>query len=121
MKNVFVLDRDRLIASRIIIPGDPGSLLLKMVESNAMPPEGPALSDEEKKILRDWVMAGAPQLNDKTGSATRAFIDEQTLIGSNSESPAREQVDAWVRLQDTDPERELQVIEVAGQVEPLHQ
>lgn len=79
LKNVFVLNRDRLIASRIVVPGDPGSLLLKMVESNAMPPGGPALSDEEKKILRDWVMAGAPQWNDKTGSANRAFVDEQKL------------------------------------------
>jgi mono/diheme cytochrome c family protein len=40
-KNVFVLERDRLIASRIVVPGDPDSQLLKMVESNAMPPGGP--------------------------------------------------------------------------------
>ena len=80
MKNVFVLNRDRLIAARIVVPGDPGSLLLKMVESNAMPPGGPALPDEEKKILRDWVIAGAPSWKDKTGSTNRAFVDEQKLI-----------------------------------------
>lgn len=79
LKNVFVLDRDRLIASRIVVPGDPLSPLLKMVESNAMPPGG-SLSDEEKKILRDWVMAGAPKLSDKTDSANRAFFQEDRLI-----------------------------------------
>lgn len=79
LKNVFVLDRDRLIASRVVVPGNPDSLLLKMVESNAMPPEGPALADSEKKILRDWVMAGAPKW-DHTSSANRQFIDEQKLV-----------------------------------------
>jgi mono/diheme cytochrome c family protein len=82
LKNVFVLDRDRLIDSRVVVPGDPDSLLLKMVESNAMPPSGPALSDEEKKILRDWVLAGAPKWADQTGSANRPFIDEQKLVAS---------------------------------------
>ncbi|HTF38604.1 MAG TPA: cytochrome c, partial [Blastocatellia bacterium] len=46
-KNIFVNDRTQLIASRAVVPGDPGSLLVKMVESGAMPLGGPELSEEE--------------------------------------------------------------------------
>ena len=80
LKNVFVLDRDRLIASRVIVPGDPDSLLLKMADSNAMPPGGPPLSDNEKTILRDWIMLGAPKWEDNVGSSNRSFIDETKLV-----------------------------------------
>src|SRR5437867_13226644 len=42
-KNVLVLDRDRLVATRVVVPGDRSSLLLRMVESGSMPEGGPAL------------------------------------------------------------------------------
>src|SRR5438477_7028332 len=46
-KNVFILDRNRLVAAQTVVPGDSNSLLLKIVESGAMPLDGPALSKEE--------------------------------------------------------------------------
>ncbi len=59
-KNVFVLDHARLLAAKIIIPGDENSRLLKVVESGEMPFGGPELSGAEKELLRDWILAGAP-------------------------------------------------------------
>src|SRR5262245_23933341 len=78
-KNVFVLDRERLVESQTVVPGDPGSLLIKMVESNAMPMNGPALREDEKSILRNWVIAGAPVWS-LSASPKREFIDEQKLL-----------------------------------------
>jgi len=49
-KNVFVLDRDRLLSSRHVVPGDTSSLLLKMVETGAMPMGGPELGDEARQL-----------------------------------------------------------------------
>src|SRR5262249_53143733 len=60
MKNVFVLDRERLVSSRTVVPGDPDSLLLRMTNSGAMPVGAPQLSQEEKGALRDWGMKGGP-------------------------------------------------------------
>src|SRR5215468_4386300 len=71
MKNVFVLDRERLVSSRTVIPGDPDSLLLRMTNSGAMPVGGPELSQEEKAGLRDWVMRGAPDWGRSEQDLTR--------------------------------------------------
>ncbi|MCI0485036.1 MAG: hypothetical protein L0229_00270 [Blastocatellia bacterium] len=60
-KNIFVLDRNRLISSKVVIPGDANSLLIEMVESNAMPLGGPPLPEEEKVALRRWILDGAPE------------------------------------------------------------
>src|SRR5262245_9260439 len=67
-KNVFVLDRERLISSGIVAPRDAGSRLLTVVDSGAMPMGGPQLSIEEKAILRTWVVSGAPAWNNQTTS-----------------------------------------------------
>ncbi len=79
-KNVFVGDRDHLIASQTVVPGDPNSLLLRVIQSGAMPEGGPPLPDEERSILREWVIAGAPNWDDNADSARRAFIDEQMIL-----------------------------------------
>ncbi|MEK6407785.1 MAG: hypothetical protein AABN34_12545 [Acidobacteriota bacterium] len=78
LKNIFVLDRERLVATQVIVPGDRESLLLKMVESGAMPEGGPPLAEPEKSILRDWVIAGAPVWD--TVSPKREFITEQKIL-----------------------------------------
>jgi mono/diheme cytochrome c family protein len=36
-KNIFVLDRERLLSSGVVAPGDPNSLLLKLVDRGEMP------------------------------------------------------------------------------------
>ncbi len=78
-KNVFVLDRDRLISSRTVVPGNVASPLLKMVESGAMPAGGPELADDEKATLRAWVLAGAPGFED-TAAQARAFLSESAIL-----------------------------------------
>ncbi|MFY9609421.1 MAG: hypothetical protein WAU45_12500 [Blastocatellia bacterium] len=78
-KNVFVLDRDRLISSRTVVPGDVNCLLLKMVESGAMPLGGPELADDEKATLRAWVLAGAPVFEDDAAKA-RTFLSESAIL-----------------------------------------
>lgn len=59
-RNIFVLDRARLVAARVVIPGDAGSPLLKAVESGAMPLGGSGLTATEMATLRQWVLSGAP-------------------------------------------------------------
>jgi mono/diheme cytochrome c family protein len=45
---------------KAIVPGNSSeSLLWKKVESDEMPDEGPPLSAEEKKLLREWINSGA--------------------------------------------------------------
>jgi hypothetical protein len=79
-KNVFVLDRDRLIFSRVLIPGDANSLLLKLIESGAMPVGGPELSAEEKAAIRDWVTRGAPDWQSASALSARAFLSETSIL-----------------------------------------
>jgi len=81
-KNVFALDRTRLILSRVVIPGDAASVLLKVVESGEMPLGGPELSAEDKTAVRNWILAGAPDWPDwKSDNASqRAFISESSLL-----------------------------------------
>jgi mono/diheme cytochrome c family protein len=79
-KNVFVLDRDRLVQSKAVTPGDPNSLLIKVVESGAMPLGGPELSEEEKGALRKWVERGAPDWGDEATPSRRGFLTEPALL-----------------------------------------
>lgn len=78
-KNVFVLERERLIAARIVVPGDGSSLLLRAIESGAMPLGGPALPDEEKRVVREWVISGASSW-DSDVPTKRVFIDEPAIL-----------------------------------------
>ena len=78
-KNVFVLDRDRLLASRTVVPGDPSSLLLALVETGAMPMGGPSLDSSEKDALRDWIVSGAPNW-DHAADSKRTFLTEPALL-----------------------------------------
>jgi hypothetical protein len=54
-----------------IAPGKPDqSLLWEVVESNDMPKKRTALTAAEKKVLRDWIQAGAPWTLDYVDAAT---------------------------------------------------
>lgn len=45
----------------VVEPGDlDGSLLYEMVANGDMPEEGPELTEEELKVVADWITAGAP-------------------------------------------------------------
>ena len=54
-----------------IVPGKPDeSLLWEVVENDEMPKKRAALSAVEKKVLRDWIQAGAPWTLDYVDAAT---------------------------------------------------
>ena len=79
-KNVFVLDRKHLVESRIVLPGDVGSTLLRMIESEAMPPRGGPLAPDEKRILREWILAGAADWGDEQAGSNRTFLTEEAIL-----------------------------------------
>ena len=55
-----ILDVDQLLSRGIVKAGDASqSLLIEVVEDGRMPAGGPALTEAEKQILRDWVNEGA--------------------------------------------------------------
>jgi formylglycine-generating enzyme required for sulfatase activity/mono/diheme cytochrome c family protein len=77
-RDIFVLDRDRLLSDKVVVPGDRASPLLKMVETGAMPLAGEKLKPEEIAILQKWIDAGAPPF-DAAKPLPRAFLPEETL------------------------------------------
>jgi hypothetical protein len=77
-KDIFVLDRARLLLEKTVIPGEPKSLLLEMVFSGEMPLGGPELSEVEKNSLKEWVMKGAPDWDEKL-QAPKKFLTEYTV------------------------------------------
>ena len=79
-KNVFVLDRERLVASHTVIPGDSNSQLLKIVESGSMPLGGPELSQADKETLRNWIVSGAPNWDDPAAEPKRIFLTEPAIL-----------------------------------------
>jgi mono/diheme cytochrome c family protein len=59
----FILDPEKLVARRKIVPGNPGkSRLFRRVEQEEMPPEGeqPRPSKADIALLSRWIQAGAP-------------------------------------------------------------
>jgi mono/diheme cytochrome c family protein len=78
-KNVFVLDRDRLVTTRTVVPNDSTSLLLRLVESGEMPMGGPELTSAEKEALRNWIVSGAPGW-DEPAEPKRKFLTEPEIL-----------------------------------------
>jgi mono/diheme cytochrome c family protein len=78
-KNIFVLDRDRLVTSGIVVPNDSTSLLLRLVESGVMPLGGPELTSTEKEALRNWIQTGAPAW-DEPSEPGRKFLTEPEIL-----------------------------------------
>ena len=77
-KNIFVLDRARLIAANALIPGNASSRLIEVVESGEMPQGGNPLTAAEIKILKDWVLAGAPEVR-QAPAANRTFLSNTEI------------------------------------------
>ena len=51
-----LLDYSHLINSGLVVPGDVASRLLASIDNNSMPPSG-ALSETEKRTIRNWILA----------------------------------------------------------------
>jgi len=74
-------DRDRLVAKKRIVPGDPNkSLVIRRVTEGEMPPpeEKARPTDAEIETLKKWVKAGAP---DWGQTSMRRFISLDEEIG----------------------------------------
>jgi mono/diheme cytochrome c family protein len=55
-------DYDSLMASGGIVAGKPGSSIVwTMISSGRMPRGGPAFTSKERKLVYDWIAAGAPR------------------------------------------------------------
>ncbi|HYP30182.1 MAG TPA: hypothetical protein VE262_25980 [Blastocatellia bacterium] len=81
-KNVFVLDRERLVSSKVVVPGSLDSPLLKAVETGAMPLGSPELPEEEKAVLREWITDGAKGWEGDEGPrGSRASLSEEAIVG----------------------------------------
>lgn len=87
VNTVYVLDRDRLLSTKTIVPGDRNSLLLQVIETGRMPPpppkDFPPLIEAEKAAIREWITAGAPNWTAASApKLTRTFLrnDQITKI-----------------------------------------
>jgi WD40 repeat protein len=76
----YILDRDKLIARKKVIPGKADdSPLIKKVAAGKMPPVGerPRPSDDDLLILKQWINAGAPPA---TPAGERPLITEAAVF-----------------------------------------
>ena len=79
----YVLDRDKLVSRGKIVPSDAAqSELYQRVQDGEMPPpyKGAPPTKDERRILRQWIEAGAPSAR-LPGQAGRPFLSEQTVLG----------------------------------------
>ena len=74
----FILDYDRLVATKQIVPEEPlKSGLYRKIVLDDMPKDDDPLSDDEKQLIKDWIASGAPSFNPK--KAARSFIDPRQV------------------------------------------
>jgi hypothetical protein len=98
-----------MIAAKVIVPGDPSpSVLIERVTTGdldeRMPPEheGEALTDEEVRMVRDWITAGAPAPSDEQPESDPeshwAFqpIVRPDVPGSSDPAWFRNPIDAFI-------------------------
>jgi tetratricopeptide (TPR) repeat protein/mono/diheme cytochrome c family protein len=79
----FILDRQRLLQRRKVLPGDPAkSRLFRRISSpdDPMPPadEKPRPSDRDIALVKNWIEAGAPDFN--AVAVKRTFITQAEVF-----------------------------------------
>src|SRR5262245_15780212 len=80
---VFVLQRDRLVARKKLVPGEPAkSRLFASVTDGEMPPaeEKVRPTTEEIAILRKWIADGAKDF--APAAPKRAFVRNEAVLGA---------------------------------------
>ncbi len=56
----YILSHSRLLKTGHLVPGEPNkSILYRQVVLDDMPKDDEPLSDEEKKLIKDWIASGA--------------------------------------------------------------
>lgn len=74
----YILSHQRLIKTGHIIPGEPNkSILYRQIVLDDMPKDDEPLSDAEKKLIKDWISAGAPSFDPP--SNVREYIDPHQI------------------------------------------
>jgi mono/diheme cytochrome c family protein len=77
----FILDRDKLVERRKLVPGNAGrSRLFRRVKNAEMPPEDeqPRPSPNDVAVLEKWIQAGAPAVS--AGRPRPSLITQSDLI-----------------------------------------
>jgi len=73
----FLLDRRRLVASGLVVPGEPKkSKLYQRIEAGEMPADGESLPAKEQDLVRTWIAEGAAELNPTRSRPTFISTDE---------------------------------------------
>jgi mono/diheme cytochrome c family protein len=76
----FVLDRDRMVARQLVVPGkaDASDLYLRVAQGEMPPQKNARLSPADQKILKEWIDAGAPAFERAPASARVVSPSEAT-------------------------------------------
>ena len=88
-KNIFVLDRSRLLKDKTVVPNDANSSLLRQVERGTMPLnsktfEPERLPEAEIATLKKWIQGGAPDwTNELSNASPRNFLAEGNYSAQN--------------------------------------
>ena len=88
----YILERDKLVARRKLVPGDPAaSRLLQRIHKGTMPPpdESPRPNEAEIAVLTEWIRAGAPAERRTSGPTlvTEAQVHTWVLADLSQASP----------------------------------
>ena len=76
----FMLDRNRLVKRKKVLPGKSAeSPLFRQVKTGSMPKDTEPLSKDEIETLKTWIDSGADDFNPPTKS--RPFISPQEVLG----------------------------------------
>lgn len=97
-KGVVVNDHGRLVGEgKAVVPGSRDSLMLRLVETGAMPAGGERLPEAEIRLLVEWVMRGAPQWGAEhaasspdpiSESEVARFVEDDLLRAAASDRPS---------------------------------
>jgi serine/threonine-protein kinase len=86
----YVLDHEKLLARKKVIPGDPDrSKLFKKIKKGEMPPEDDPEArtkgrptEAEIAFLQQWIAAGAPAFPAARAAAARRFISTRDMLAA---------------------------------------
>lgn len=76
-----LMNRDRMVATGNIVPGEPDkSLLFQQVANGRMPKDAEPLLESERLSLRGWITSGAPDFNPPV--LAREFLSQEYLYSA---------------------------------------